>query len=111
MNRMLLQDDPMLRLLQQQNAQLQPFASISISSMLRDSLETIKRESNIALHDRADNSIFGAREAATTKAIECQELAASGGILRVPCRARGMPKDHAIFEVSYLCCMSCAEMG
>jgi hypothetical protein len=60
-NRMLQED--LLRLLQRQNTQLQPFASVSISSMLRDSLEAIKRESTIALHNRAANSIFSAGEA------------------------------------------------
>jgi hypothetical protein len=106
MNNRMLED--LLRLLQQQNTQLQPFASVSFSSILRDSLETIKRDSTIALHNRAANSIFNAGEATNTNAIEqCQEPAtASGGILRVPCRARGMPKDHAIFKVSYLWCSS-----
>ena len=105
--------EDLLHRLQQQNTQLQPFASVSISSMPRDSLETIKRESNIDLHNRAANSIFNAREATNTTTIEqCQQpAAASAGILRVPCRARRMPKDHAIFKVSHLRCMFCAEMG
>jgi hypothetical protein len=101
MNRMLLQEDLIRLLRQQQNAQLQPFASVSISSMLGDSLETNRRESNVALHNRATNPIFSAGEATNTNVIE-QKPAASGGILSVPCRARGMPKDHAVFKVSYV---------
>jgi hypothetical protein len=67
---MLLQD---LVRFQQQNAQLQPFASVSISSitsMLDNSPQTKKRESNIALHNGAAKSIFSAGEATNTNTVE-----------------------------------------
>jgi hypothetical protein len=101
MNRM-LQEQDLIRLLQQQNAPLQPFASVSIASMLGDTLQTKKRESNVALHNRAANSIFSAPGEATNTSSIDKEPAASGtgGILCVPCRARGMPKGH-VFKVSY----------
>jgi hypothetical protein len=125
MNRM-LQD---LIRLQQQNRQLlqsppahhlQPLLSASISSknnaasMLRDILQTKKQSNanvnaNVAFHNdgAAKQSMFNRPsivEATHTNAIEQEPAAAPApdSFLRVPCRARGMPKDH-VFKVSYIC--------
>jgi hypothetical protein len=97
--------------LQQQNQQqaqmLQSSTSIrsSNTAILGHSLQT-KKASNVAFHNGAAECIFNlpsAVEATNTNTVE-QEPPVPGGIIRVPCRARGMPKDH-IFKVSYICCV------
>ena len=120
MDRM-LQDMSRLEHQSQEQAQILqlPSAARLLSSrtaLIGDSLHTMRKQSNVkgALHSEAAKSICNhpsavLLHATNTDPIEQEHWEAPGGIICVPCRARGMPKDH-VFKVSYNKYVLCVEI-